>query len=184
MFCTFCIRVTERCYVSHGKMLCRGKQSRGMARYRYHTFFLFHTILVVIALNYWYYLLRVNCNGLSAHIIQSPSVECFKSRLAKFCLTPTSTQFTNCCFYITLTHTTALLAHCIHCIVTQYCILGSHALFSYFYLYLYFLFMFFLRRAWLVPMHDNAQFEPCALQEQIDRQRPQNGSSDSVNGDL
>jgi len=30
-------------------------------------------------------------NGLPAHIIQSPSVECFKSRLAKFCLTPTST---------------------------------------------------------------------------------------------
>ena len=28
--------------------------------------------------------------GLPAHIIQSPSVECFKSRLAKFRLTPTS----------------------------------------------------------------------------------------------
>jgi len=30
-------------------------------------------------------------NSLPAHIIQSPSVECFKSRLAKFRLTPTST---------------------------------------------------------------------------------------------
>jgi len=30
-------------------------------------------------------------NGLPAHIIQSPSVECFKSRLAKFRLSPTST---------------------------------------------------------------------------------------------
>jgi len=29
--------------------------------------------------------------GLPAHIIQSPSVECFKCRLAKFHLTPTST---------------------------------------------------------------------------------------------
>ena len=33
----------------------------------------------------------MSLNGLPAHIIQSPSVECFKSRLAKFHFTPTST---------------------------------------------------------------------------------------------
>jgi len=46
----------------------------------------------VNAFRYSYFPVTImSWNGLPAHIIQSPSVECFKSRLAKFHLIPTST---------------------------------------------------------------------------------------------
>ena len=63
--------------------------------------------------------------------------------------------------FVSHTHTPLFHLHTVlYCHIVQYCSLGSHVLFSDFLLFVYTLYIFIL-----VPMHDNVQFEPCALQE-------------------
>jgi len=68
---------------------------------------------------------------------------------------------------VLLTHLLLFLYHT-HTTASPHCIALSRstaylAVMHYFLIFIYFIFIFLA--VWLVPMHDNAQFEPCALQE-------------------